>query len=197
MTTAVALYPVAVALTTTLALALVAWRSFDRVWGRILAGTGVVHSVGYIAISRAMHGADLSILQPSQLLFSVVAIGIATKLVVFAPPFLARAADPELSASFTKGHIALGVAGSWLIQSVLGLIYVFPDSYLRVALVWLLPTTPVFIYASLMVIGILVVQVVMAGRIYEATPKDPSSTSAPAPADPAVPRLSTDGGRDE
>lgn len=195
----VPLYPVAVAVVATMTLAGTAWLRFDRLWGRTLAGTGLVHGVGYIAISRAMHGADLSILRPSQLVFSVVAIGIATKLVVFAPPFIARAASPDLSTSFEKGHLVLGIAGSWLIQSVLGLLYVFPDSYLTSPLVWILPSTPVFIYTTLMVIGFLLVQVVMAGRIYEARPTDATAASgASRTADPAAPlAVRPDGGHDD
>jgi hypothetical protein len=170
------LYPIAIALVVTLGLAGWGWRTSGAQWGQTLATTAVIHTAGFVIVSRMMYAT--SRLFPRQLLLAFVTIGITTKLVVFAPVFLGRVTHPTLEPSLSKRHITIGIAGAWLIQSSLGLLYLFPDSFLQAAMLWVLPTSPLNIFVWPLLVGVVVVQVVMAGRLNEAAPEPDATGSA-------------------
>lgn len=195
--TSIALYPVVLAAGVTVLLSALSRLFGGRRWARVLLLTGAIQSVGYVAVSRAMFWTDG--LAPEQLLFSFVAIGITTKIVVFSPPLLVRIGNPTLAPSFSTRHITVGVAGSWLIQSSLALIYLFPNGVLGDITTWMLPFSLVSVFVPLLLVGIVVVQVVMAGRIYEAFRVAPQAGDfdMTSTADPIGDAAVTDGGYNE
>lgn len=177
MMEAVTLYPVAVAAAVTLAVGAASWVAGDSRWTQIVVATGLIQTVGYIFVSRAMF--YTSQLLPQQLLFATAAIAITTKIIVFSPGVIARVTAPSFRADFARETLVVGLAGAWLIQASLALLFLFPTGILGDLLLWVLPFSPVSAFVPLFVIGVCVVQVTIASSIYEDL--EPVSDESPAP----------------
>lgn len=162
------LYPVGAA-TAVLVLATVAgWRRSGHRWGAALGGTGVLHALGYLVVAQAIYG--LTMLRPGQMVLAIVAIAITTKLVVFAPVMVARIVDPGLEPTVGRRQLVVGIAAGWLVQASLGILFMFPVAALQSIFLWIIPGSPVYIVSCLMLVGVVVAQAVIAGRIYAAAP---------------------------
>lgn len=175
-------YPVGFAFLAMAAIAALGWWRGDRSWGQTLTGVAAVQALGLIGVVQAMNAADY--LQPSQFLFAFIAIGITTKLVVFSPLPLSKVTAPETSPTLSRRGIIIGVGAAWLIQSTLSVLFLFPDEILEALVLWVLPTSPVYAFAGLLLIGVVVVQVTMAGEIHT---HDPGEESVVEPSDSAQP----------
>lgn len=164
----IALYPIGVVFAVSLLAAGVCWAFSGPRWGRTMAVVGFIQAVGLVVVSRAMFAT--SRLFPEQLFPAFITIAITTKVAVFSPIIVGRVGNPLVTPTVTKRDLTVGIAGSWLIQSSLGLLYLFPDTHLQALQSWVMPTSAVNIFVWPLLTGFLVVQVTMAGRLFEAWP---------------------------
>lgn len=162
------LYPLAAVAVVLGLTALVGSRSSGQRWGAAMLIAGVVQVPGYFIVSRMMYATgDLA---AQQLLFAAVATAISTKLVVFSPLFLGRLTDPSFQPDLDRHTVVAGLVASWLIQSSLAVLYLFPDSMLRAVVAWVAPSSPLHIYVWPFAIGAVLAQVTIGGKLYEHTP---------------------------
>lgn len=170
------LYPVLITGVVLAAIAGVGYRAAGQKWAAAMAITAVVHVPGYFIVSRMMYATGE--LAPQQLLFAAVATAITTKLVVFAPLFLGQLTDPEFQPGLDRHTVIGGLVASWLIQASLAVLYLFPDSLLRVAVAWLAPSSPLHVYIWPLLVGAVLANVTVASTLYEYAPE---ATPSPLP----------------
>lgn len=159
------LYPLAIVAVVLAAAAAAGRRTSGSRWGAAMLIVAVVQVPGYFVVSRMMYATGE--LMPQQLLFAAVATAITTKLVVFAPLFLGQLTDPEFQPTLDRHTVVAGLVASWLIQASLAVLYLFPDSMLRVALAWLTPSSPLHVYVVPFAIGAVLAQVTFASQLYD------------------------------
>lgn len=159
------LYPVALAIAVTLTVAGVCYGFGNERWASVVAGVGLLQAVGLVFVSRAMF--YTAQLLPQQLLFATAAIAITTKFVVFAPGMLVSVADPTSSISISRQDFFIGLAGAWLIQTSLALLFLFPQNVIGQAIMWVMPFSPVSAFAPLFAVGVVVVQVTIASSVFD------------------------------
>lgn len=159
------LYPLAVVALGVGAAAVVAGKTGGRRWGAAMLIAAIVQLPGYFIVARMMYATGD--LLPQQLLFAAVATALTTKLVVFAPVFLGRLTDPTYRPKLNRHIVVGGLAASWLIQATLAVLYLFPDSVLRVAIAWITPGSPLEVYVWPLTVGAVLAQVTIAGSLYD------------------------------
>jgi hypothetical protein len=161
----VTLYPVAIARAVTLVIAAASWLASDRRWTGVILLTGIIQALGYVIVSRALF--YTSQLLPQQWLFATLSIALTTKIIVFSPGVLAQISTPRYSPGFSRETLFVGLAASWLIQTSLALLFLFPTSALGDVLLWVLPFSPVSAFAPLFAVGVILAQVTIASGVYD------------------------------
>lgn len=159
------LYPLAIVTVVLAGVAAAGARSSGTRWGAAMFIVAMVQVPGYFVVSRMMYATGD--LLPQQLLFAAVATAITTKLVVFAPLFLSQLSDPEFKPELDRHTVIGGLVASWLIQASLAVLYLFPDSLLRVAIAWVTPSSPLHVYVWPLAVGAVLAQVTIASQLYD------------------------------
>lgn len=159
------IYPAILSAILTSMIAIVGLHIDGYSWFKTLLFVGMVHSIAYSILGQAVFTV-VNGFTPTQIPLMMIAVAIATKISLFSPTFIYKIFPDTQKPDISKEDVILVFSSGWLIQGCMSVIYQFELEMLASIHMWILPNSPLNNTVSVMFIGIIISQIIIAKEIH-------------------------------